>query len=168
MAGRVFSESWFGLSGCCAFPDGEVGLAPVEGTANGTLVFDASTQTLGPLEEPVRLEIVDSMIVSIDGGWQAAKLKAQLEVLDDPNAYYCPAEIAIGINEAAQFTGLLREDKKILGSCHIAYGANDDLGGTVSARTHVDGLLLQPTIEVDGELLVEEGVVQVDPEEKPA
>jgi 2,5-dihydroxypyridine 5,6-dioxygenase len=168
MAGRVFSESWFGLSGCCAFPDGEVGLAPVEGTANGTLVFDASTQTLGPLEEPVRLAIVDSMIVSIDGGWQAAKLKAQLEALDDPNAYYCPAEIAIGINEAAHFTGLLREDKKILGSCHIAYGANDDLGGTVSARTHVDGLLLQPTIEVDGELLVEEGVVLVDPEENPA
>ena len=163
MAGRAFDADWFGLSGCCAFPDGEVGLAPVEGTANGTVVFDASTQTLGPLEEPVRLQVVDSMIVGIEGGWQARKMREQLEALDDPNAFYCPAEIAIGINEAAELTGLLREDKKLLGSCHIAYGANDDLGGTVAAPTHVDGLIRHPTIRIDGETVVEDGVVLVRP-----
>jgi leucyl aminopeptidase (aminopeptidase T) len=165
MAGRAFSESWFALSGCCAFPDGEVGLAPVEGTANGTVVFDASTQTLGPLEEPVRLEIVDSMIVGIEGGWQARAMREQLEALDDPNAFYCPAEIAIGINGSAELTGLLREDKKLLGSCHIAYGANDDLGGTVAARTHVDGLIRHPTIQIDDETVVRDGVVLVAPTE---
>jgi 2,5-dihydroxypyridine 5,6-dioxygenase len=161
MAGRAFRESWFGLSGCCAFPDGEVGVAPVEGTANGTLVFDASLQTLGALEEPIRLTIVESRIVSIEGGWQADRMRADLEALDDEASYYCPAEIAIGINESAELTGLLREDKKLLGSCHVAYGANDDIGGTVAARTHVDGLMRRPTVEIDGQVVVADGILQV-------
>jgi aminopeptidase len=159
LAGRVFSESWFGLSGCCAFPDGECGVAPVEGTANGTVVFDMSTQSLGQLTEPICLEVVDSRIVGVAGGRQADQLRAELEAAGDENAYYCPAEIAIGINEAAQETGLLREDKKLLGSCHIAYGANSDIGGKVSSLVHVDGLIRKPTIEIDGEAIVVDGVI---------
>jgi leucyl aminopeptidase (aminopeptidase T) len=159
LAGRVFSESWFGLSGCCAFPDGECGVAPVEGTANGTVVFDMSTQSLGALTEPVCLEIVDSWIVGVTGGRQADQLSAELDAAGDENAYYCPAEIAIGINEAAHETGLLREDKKLLGSCHIAYGANSDIGGEVHSSVHVDGLIRKPTIEIDGEAVVVDGVI---------
>lgn len=159
MAGRVFREDWFGLSGCCAFPDGECGLAPVEGTANGTVVFDMSTQSLGRLSEPITLEIVDSRIVEVRGGRQADQLKAELEAAGDENAYYCPAEIAIGINDAAQETGLLREDKKLLGTCHIAYGANSDIGGHVESAIHIDGLVRKPTVEIDGEPIVVDGVV---------
>jgi leucyl aminopeptidase (aminopeptidase T) len=159
LAGRVFSESWFGLSGCCAFPDGECGVAPVEGSANGTVVFDMSTQSLGTLTEPIRLEIVESKIVRIDGGRQADELRTELERSGEENAYYCPAEIAIGINEAAQETGLLREDKKLLGSCHIAYGANSDIGGSIHSSVHVDGLIRKPTIDIDGEAVVVNGVV---------
>jgi leucyl aminopeptidase (aminopeptidase T) len=159
LAGRVFSETWFGLSGCCAFPDGECGLAPVEGTANGTIVFDMSTQSLGTLSEPIRLEIVDSRIVGVEGGRQADQLRAELAAAGDENAYFCPAEIAIGINDAAQETGLLREDKKLLGTCHIAYGANSDIGGSVESSIHVDGLIRKPTIEIDGEAVVVDGAI---------
>jgi 2,5-dihydroxypyridine 5,6-dioxygenase len=162
MAGRAFSADWFDLSNCCAFPDGECGLAPVEGTANGTIVFDANVQTIGRLEEPVTFTVVESRIVEIQGGWQADLIRENLEKLGDENAYYCPAEIAIGLNEAAQVTGLLREDKKLLGSCHIAYGANSDIGGTVDARLHIDGLILKPTIEIDEEVIVEGGVIRLE------
>lgn len=161
LAGRSFSEPWFALQGCCAFPDGECGIAPVEGTANGTVVFDTTVHTVGLLEDPVRLEVADSKVVSISGGRQADKLRQDLEEHGDENSYYCPAEIAIGINEAARVTGLLREDKKLLGSCHIAYGTNSDIGGTVKARMHIDGLMRQPTIEIDGEAVVREGMIQV-------
>jgi 2,5-dihydroxypyridine 5,6-dioxygenase len=159
MAGRVFRESWFGLSGCCAFPDGECGVAPVEGTANGTVVFDMSTQSLGVLVEPIRLEIVDSRIVGVTGGRQAEQLIAELEAAGDESAYYCPAEIAIGINGSAQETGLLREDKKLLGTCHIAYGANSDIGGNVHSAIHVDGLIRKPSVDIDGEPVVVDGVI---------
>jgi leucyl aminopeptidase (aminopeptidase T) len=159
LAGRVFSESWFGLSGCCAFPDGECGVAPVEGTANGTVVFDMSTQSLGALTEPIRLEIAASRIIGVTGGRQADQLRAELEAADDENAYYCPAEIAIGINEAAHETGLLREDKKLLGSCHVAYGANSDIGGEIRSSVHVDGLIRKPTIEIDGDAVVVDGLI---------
>jgi leucyl aminopeptidase (aminopeptidase T) len=162
MAGRAFSADWFDLSNCCAFPDGECGVAPVEGTANGTIVFDTSVQTIGRLEEPVALTVVASRIVEIQGGWQANVIRENLESVGDENAYYCPAEIAIGLNEAAQITGMLREDKKVLGSCHIAYGANSDIGGTVEARLHIDGLIHMPTIEIDDEVIVEDGVIRLE------
>ncbi|HEX3804360.1 MAG TPA: aminopeptidase [Solirubrobacteraceae bacterium] len=159
MAGRVFRGDWFGLSGCCAFPDGECGLAPLEGSANGTVVFDMSTQSLGPLSEPIALEVIDSRIVEVRGGRQADQLRAELETAGDANAYFCPAEIAIGINDAAQETGLLREDKKLLGTCHIAYGANSDIGGHIESALHIDGLIRKPTIEIDGEAIVVDGVI---------
>jgi leucyl aminopeptidase (aminopeptidase T) len=159
MAGRVFHGDWFGLSGCCAFPDGECGLAPLEGSANGTIVFDMSTQSLGPLSEPITLEVIDSRIVEVRGGRQADQLRAELETAGDANAYFCPAEIAIGINDAAQETGLLREDKKLLGTCHIAYGANSDIGGHIESAIHVDGLIRKPTIEIDDEAIVVDGVI---------
>jgi 2,5-dihydroxypyridine 5,6-dioxygenase len=161
LAGRAFSEPWFGLSGCCAFPDGECGIAPIEGSANGIVVFDSSVQGMGALDAPVRLVVRDSMIVEISGGRQAAQLERDLVATGDTASYFCPAEVAIGINEAAQVTGVLREDKKILGSCHIAYGANADIGGTVVAALHLDGLILRPTVEIDGDLIVEEGRIQV-------
>jgi leucyl aminopeptidase (aminopeptidase T) len=156
--GTVFEADWFGLTGC-AFPDGEVGIAPLEGSANGKVVWDASVHSLGLLEEPVSLTVEDGWITSIDGGAQAEDLATRIAALDDRNSYYCPAEIAIGINEAARITGSLREDKKALGTVHIASGTNLDLGGTIEAKSHIDGLIRTPTLWMDGELVVESGVI---------
>ena len=154
--GTVFEAEWFSLTGC-AFPDGEVGIAPLEGSGNGTVVWDASAHSLGLLRDPVRLVVENGWITAVDGGSQARELADRLAALDDQNSYYCPAEIAIGINEAARITGTLREDKKALGTVHIACGTNIDLGGTIAAKVHIDGLIRKPTLWMDDELIVDCG-----------
>lgn len=67
-------------------------------------------------------------------------------------------EISIGTNPAARFLGNITEDKKQVGTVHFALG-NSVVGGTVKAPIHVDLLLLTPTVEVDGEILVQDGKI---------
>jgi len=48
----------------------------------------------------------------------------------------------------------MAEDKKREGSVHIAVGDNHKLGGTVKSSIHLDGLMVSPTVELDGEVIV--------------
>jgi leucyl aminopeptidase (aminopeptidase T) len=153
---------WESLGMCsCAFPDGEAVIAPVEGTGNGVVVFDTTAHGVGRLTEPMKLTVRDGVVVAIEGGPGAARWREILEAQNDPNSWKFPAEIAIGLNPKAQVTGSLREDKKILGSCHMAVGTNSDFGGKVKAKVHMDALMRYPTILMDGTLVVERGKVRV-------
>jgi leucyl aminopeptidase (aminopeptidase T) len=53
--------------------------------------------------------------------------------------------------------GNVLEDEKVLGTCHIAFGDNSTFGGKVRAGIHVDGILLRPTIKLDGKILMKNG-----------
>ncbi|MEA2180061.1 MAG: hypothetical protein QOG77_3358, partial [Solirubrobacteraceae bacterium] len=78
---------------------------------------------------------------------------------DDGSRIVC--ETAIGINDRARITGLVREDKKAAGTVHVALGMNTDTGGVVDSRTHLDGVMRNPTVVVDGRTLVRDGELQV-------
>ena len=67
----------------------------------------------------------------------------------------------IGLNPKATVTGVLREDKKILGTCHMAVGTNADFGGEVKAKIHMDGLMLRPTISFDDQRVVDDGRIMI-------
>ena len=64
------------------------------------------------------------------------------------------AELGVGTNERAILTGNVLEDEKILGSVHLAFGASAAIGGTVQVPVHLDCVLLEPTVEIDGEVVV--------------
>jgi leucyl aminopeptidase (aminopeptidase T) len=156
--GWTFRADWFQLTGC-AFPDGEVGIAPLEGSGQGSIVWDAAVHGLGLLDEPIRLDIRDGWIEDIHGGAQAKEFEQLLASQDDRNSYYVPAEIAIGLNEAAAITGAMREDKKARGTVHIANGTNVDLGGTIDAKLHIDGLIRRPSLWLDDAPVVLNGSI---------
>jgi leucyl aminopeptidase (aminopeptidase T) len=67
------------------------------------------------------------------------------------------AELGIGTNEKAILTGEILEDEKILGSCHVAFGASAGIGGNVQVPVHLDCIILRPTVELDGEAIVRDG-----------
>jgi len=96
-----------------AFPDGEAGVAPIEGTGEGTIVWDTSAEMLGMLEEPIRLTVRRGELVDIQGGPQARQLLRIIEEEGDEHSRNCPAEISIGLNRKAQICGILRQDKKL-------------------------------------------------------
>ena len=67
------------------------------------------------------------------------------------------AELGIGTNDKARVTGVILEDEKIYGTVHIALGSNDTFGGTVAAGIHVDGVVKEPVLKLDGKTVLEKG-----------
>ena len=138
-----------------AIPDGETAISPVEGTTEGTLVVENTMDGLGLLDQPIRMSVIAGQVVSIEGGSSAKRLQRILDAADEGATNI--AEFAIGTNPKARLVGNMAEDKKLEGSVHIAIGDNHVLGGTVTSDIHFDGLLLKPTVEMDGQIVLDKG-----------
>jgi leucyl aminopeptidase (aminopeptidase T) len=68
----------------------------------------------------------------------------------------------VGTNDRAQLTGNVLEDEKILGTVHVAFGASAGIGGNVSVPIHLDVVILEPTLEVEGERILDGGRYTLD------
>lgn len=139
------------------FPTGEMNVAPVEGSANGRLIIDLTLHHIGRLASPIELEVKNGRVVVIEGGADARTLRDYLERYGDDNAYMFPAEASVGVNAKALVRGIQREDKNIMGSMHFGLGTNVDVGGSIVSKIHMDGVVLEPTLYVDGDIRIENG-----------
>ena len=137
-------------------PAGEVFIAPVESTTNGTAVIDASMSGVGKLERPITVAIKDGFAVDFKGWEEAKKLKTMLDKIGSRKAFNI-AELGIGTNYKAKVTGCVLEDEKVKGTCHIAFGNNALFGGEVDVPIHVDGVMKKPTIKADGKIIMKDG-----------
>jgi leucyl aminopeptidase (aminopeptidase T) len=127
-------------------PAGEAYIAPLESTADGTVVFDGAVAGYGLLRGPLRLDIRAGVIELAEGDgaeWLLSTLDA-----GGPTGRKI-AEFGIGTNPAARLTGDILEDEKVLGTAHIAFGNNINFGGVNAASVHIDGMLLEPTVHLD-------------------
>lgn len=137
-------------------PTIEANVSPVEGTANGRIVADASIPYLGigVLDEAVTVTVKDGFITSIGGGRQAELLKKNLIEQKDPNVYNI-AEIGVGLNPKCRMCGIMLEDEGVISTCHIGIGTSITLGGTVKAAVHYDLLMWAPKVVVDEEIVID-------------
>lgn len=140
-------------------PAGEVYLAPLEGTATGVVVIDGSIAGVGLVDVPVRVEIRDGLAGEITGGKAAQALRSLLDSAGREARNV--GELGLGTNSRATLVGNILEDEKVLGTAHIAFGSNATFGGMVSVASHLDGILLRPTVVVDGRVLVRDGSLLV-------
>jgi len=146
-------------------PDGEVFTSPLN--VNGTVVFDGClgdffAERYGSLEnQPVVIEVADGR--AIRDSLQCDNEKLHKEFTEylfetDRNSDRV-GEFAIGTN-----TGLtkliynLLQDEKFPG-VHIAFGSPlpGKTGADWDSQAHVDGVIKNPTIHVDGEIIMGEG-----------
>lgn len=142
-------------------PDLEVYIAPVEGSANGQIVIDASCSTIGLIkDQPIVITVEKGIAVKIEGGVEAEKLRKTLAASESPNVYNL-AEMAVGMNPCGRLRGRIIEDESIYGTCHCALGTNANFGGTVKAPVHIDMVQWKPTIEIDGEMIFQNGAMIV-------
>jgi leucyl aminopeptidase (aminopeptidase T) len=139
-------------------PCGEGFLAPAEGTAEGTLVVDGTIATLGIPAEPVRLGISGGHLTAATGP-EGERLMELLAVGGEGGTNV--AELGVGTNEKAILSGEILEDEKILGTVHVAFGANASMGGTVQVPVHLDCVVTKPELSVDGEPLLRAGELLV-------
>ncbi|MGI9953075.1 hypothetical protein V3F56_11990 [Moorellaceae bacterium AZ2] len=144
---------------------GQIGWAPRETSINGVIVFDGSFSgggeaDLGILAHPIELVVKEGKIVEINGQEEAKILSNWLKKLDDPKMYYL-AHVCYGFNPGAKLTGLCTEDERVWGSTEWGIGYQGPMfqGSLGEAVTHADGICLNSTVWLDGELLIKEGKV---------
>jgi leucyl aminopeptidase (aminopeptidase T) len=135
-------------------PAGEAFVAPVEGTANGILVYDGSLSPDEATETPVVTEIKDGRVVKIEGG--PAPGYSELGNKYGDEAYEI-AELGIGTNDKAMITGNMLEDEKVASTVHVAVGNNSTIGGVTTVASHHDGVIKDASLEIDGKLVLDEG-----------
>jgi len=143
-------------------PTVEANVSPIEGSANGRLVVDASIPYIGigVLTQPMTVEIKDGFITGIEGAGQAEMLRKDLESHKDPSVYNI-AELGVGLNPKCRMCGFMLEDEGVISTCHIGIGTNITLGGNTKAPIHYDLLGWEPTVEVDGQVVVQGPLVRV-------
>ena len=130
------------------------------------VLIAGGTGDIGRLLTPIELTVKDGRVTDIDGGPEARILKDYLEEYGDENAYMCPAEASVGVNAKAVVRGIQREDKNIMGTLHFGLGTNVDVGGSIKSKIHMDGVILHPTLYVDGVKRIDNGKILVEIEKE--
>lgn len=128
----------------------ESSLAPVEGTAEGVIVVNASIPGVALINsEPVRIHMEKGMAVAIEGGTEARQFRELLASFNDPLVYNL-GELGVGMNPKCVLDGTMMSDESVFGSIQLALGTSAYIGGTVKAAAHYDTILTEATLELDG------------------
>ncbi|MFH1877616.1 MAG: aminopeptidase [Candidatus Omnitrophota bacterium] len=133
-------------------PEGEVSFAPAD--CKGRFIVDASFPELGILAEHIIFSASGGVVNEITG-YKAEEIIRRLDSIG-PRAYKV-AELGIGLNPRAVISGQVLEDEKVIGTVHIALGNNMSYGGNNDVPLHLDGVISNPDIYVDGGKLMENG-----------
>jgi leucyl aminopeptidase (aminopeptidase T) len=136
-------------------PCGEGFIAPAGG--DGVLVA-SSLAAVGLADPPATLTVTDGQLTAGEGP-AGERLLALLREHGDPGTNL--AELGVGTNDRATLTGNVLEDEKILGTVHVAFGASAAIGGTVSVPIHLDCVVLDATLAVDGQAILDAGRLTV-------
>src|SRR3989338_6242415 len=139
-------------------PDIETNVAPVEHMSRGVIVVDGSIpcEALGLLKESVRLTVADGCITDFDTNAEGVWLQKLIEEKPDEKRKVL-AEFGIGLNPEARLCGLMLEDEGALGTVHFGFGSNATIGGANKTDFHLDMVVKEPTVEVDGVRIMEKG-----------
>jgi leucyl aminopeptidase (aminopeptidase T) len=131
-------------------PDIEAGTAPVEATGEGVAVIDADLLFMGngPLPSPVVLHFSAGGLASVEGN-EAGRLHEMLERCADERMANL-AEVSMAFNPSGRVCGVAMETESARGTAHIALGNSIAYGGTVDAIAHLDCVMRDATLELDG------------------
>jgi aminopeptidase len=136
------SMKWMNL------PTGEVIVAPVEDSLNGRLVCNMAIGGIGKLRKPVEVTVRDGRVEEVLSE-DSDHLRRIKETFATDSWSDVMGEFAFGINPKARFVNEFLETEKILGTVHVAFGANTDMpGGKNPSKNHMDLLISNPTVKV--------------------
>jgi leucyl aminopeptidase (aminopeptidase T)/ribosomal protein L36 len=135
-------------------PAGKVFIAPIESSINGRLVIDGVF--LPRIKGEVSMDIKKGVAENIEGPEEI------LDLLERSRCGRTICEIGIGMNPKARVTGNMLEDQKALGTVHVGFGDNTTFGGEVNCDMHNDGMLPEPTLEIDRQTVIEDGTFILD------
>jgi len=131
-------------------PAGETFVSPE--TATGTYVVDGTMMPHGLVPEPLRFEVDDGYVTHISDDAVREQVEAGREAVGDAAANL--AELGIGTNVGVtELVGSVLLDEKAAGTVHVAIGDDASIGGDTEAPLHLDGIIREPTVYADGEVV---------------
>ena len=155
LTGLAVTPGTFGAPPCL-----EAGVIPVRGTANGKVVVDAYCVGIGLISEPFEVIFENGRAVSISGSAQGAQLQQILEAANEFAFDAC--EIGIGLNDRARMIDNVTSAEACYGTAHVAVGTTPADPGIeiVHAGLHIDMVFHEPTITIDDETVMVDGVLE--------
>jgi leucyl aminopeptidase (aminopeptidase T) len=134
-------------------PVGEVFVAPIEESAYG-VIYPKSLP--GSITTGIRIEFKgkEKAVISAEKGYEFMKPRLE-RATGNP---YSIAEFAFGTNPCGD---MLLATEKAYGTCHVAIGQNTWLGGKNECSLHWDFLIDNPTVTIDGKLVLKDGKFMV-------
>jgi leucyl aminopeptidase (aminopeptidase T) len=108
-------------------PSGETFMVPYEGEFEDVPSWTAGTIPVIEDDELVLFHVVANTVVVVEGDGPVADRYAEFFDADPARANI--AEVAFGVNDTAEVTGVVLEDEKA--GFHWAFGRSDHLGGVV-------------------------------------
>jgi leucyl aminopeptidase (aminopeptidase T) len=143
-------------------PDIEANVSPIETSAEGVAVIDGSIACpeLGLLRAPVTLTLENGRVVAIDSalGKYVEVLTQMLGPSRSPRRVL--AECGVGLNPKARLTGVMLVDEGTLGCVHFGFGANHAVGGRNVVDFHLDFVMRDASLWVDGVSMLRDGVLR--------
>jgi hypothetical protein len=138
---------------------GEIFCTPIETETNGVIVVDGCAY-YGPPLRPVKLNISDGRVVNIDDLSEEIEQEKWIrnDLTTDDNSSIL-SEVGIGTNIKALWKSDLMESEQSRGTCHFGFGMNLNYGGRIESKKHFDLVVLNPTIEINGTLVYENGIL---------
>lgn len=152
-AGRIFK------AGEESFLGGQVSWYPTKDSINGVLVLDGVVwppADLGLLREPVELTVEKGEITAIKGGREARRLRDWLTSFSDPKMFML-AHFSYGFNPGATLTKDILEAERVFGCIEVGIGSQVPSFEVGLASAHTDGVMLSPTVQLDGETIEVDG-----------
>ncbi|MFT4261465.1 MAG: aminopeptidase [Candidatus Woesearchaeota archaeon] len=142
-------------------PGAEAYTAPNGKKVEGTIVIDGSSNvktTTVKVKNPIELEIKNGSITNINDTMEATMLNNTLKWAQAkakyPDRCIRIGELGIGLNERAKIIGSTIIDEKVLGTAHFAIGSNYWFGGDIKSIIHLDQVIKNPVIKLDGKRLI--------------
>ena len=140
-------------------PSGETFIVPYEGEIDGVPSYTAGTIPMMEGDQLVLLHVVGNTIQMVEGDGEGAEHWAAYFASDPARANI--AEVAFGVNDKAEITGVVLEDEKA--GFHWAYGRSDHLGGVTGVADFSSPEMVVHTDVVyaaDSPIQVRDAVVQ--------
>ncbi len=134
-------------------PRGEVYVAPLEESAEGVAMINRAFIRGQPVEK-LKLTFERGKVVHIEASdAESVRLLEELLAASSGDKDRI-AELGIGLNPGVnELTGDIMLDEKLNGSVHIAIGMNDRFGGQNHSNLHLDLVMLNPRVWLDGSIV---------------
>ncbi len=135
-------------------PSGKVEVAPLEDSANGTVVFDGPRALKGRMLSDISLRFEKGKIVEYHAKKFEEVFREVFEATkgDKDNI----AQFGMGINPRVDLIGYTT-DELSLGTATVGVGANRGIGGRNDSSFSFSATISKPTIEVNGHTIMLDG-----------